>query len=37
MSKRILAVMMALVMIFSCMPVFHAHATEVTPTASGTT
>ena len=36
MSKRILAVMMALVMIFSCMPVF-AHAEEVTPTVSGTT
>ncbi|MBQ7098218.1 MAG: right-handed parallel beta-helix repeat-containing protein, partial [Oscillospiraceae bacterium] len=36
MSKRILAVMMAFVMLFSCMPVF-AHAEEVTPAASGTT
>ena len=36
MSKRILAAMMALVMIFSCMPVFTAHAEEAT-TAGGTT
>ena len=36
MSKRILALMMALVMLFSCMPVF-AHAEEVAPAASGTT
>ena len=36
MTKRILAVMMALVMIFSCMPAF-AHAEEATPAAGGTT
>ena len=36
MTKRILAVMMALVMIFSCMPAF-AHAEEVAPAAGGTT
>ena len=37
MKKRILAVLMALVMIFSCLPVSHTQAAEVTPTASGTT
>ena len=36
MSKRILAVIMALVMIFSCMPAMYASAEEVAP-ASGTT
>ena len=36
MSKRILAVMMALVMVFSCMPAMYAGAEEV-PAASGTT
>ena len=36
MSKRILAVMMALVMLFSCMPAMYAGAEEV-PAASGTT
>ncbi len=36
MSKRILAAVMAFVMIFSCMPGL-AHATEIAPTASGTT
>ena len=37
MIKRILAAMMAFVMIFSCMPLLHAHADDVTPTAGGTT
>ena len=36
MIKRILAVMVAFVMVFSCMPVF-AHAEEAAPAASGTT
>ena len=37
MIKRILAVMMALVMIFSCVPAPQAQATEIAPTAVGTT
>ena len=37
MFKRILAVVMAFVMIFGCMPALSAHAEEVAPTASGTT
>ena len=37
MTKRILAALVAFVMIFSCMPVFNAHATEIAPNASGTT
>ena len=37
MIKRILAAMMAFVLIFSCMPVSHAHAAEISTTASGTT
>jgi len=36
MSKRILAAMMAFVMLFTCMPGF-THAEEAAPTASGTT
>ena len=36
MMRRILAAMVAFVMIFGCIPGF-AHATEVVPTASGTT
>ena len=37
MMKRILAAMMAFVMILSCVPVLQAQATEIAPTASGTT
>ena len=37
MMKRILAAVMAFVMIFSCTPLFRADAVEVAPNASGTT
>ena len=37
MIKRILAAMMAFVLIFSCMPAPHAHAAEASAAASGTT
>ena len=37
MSKRILAAMVAFVMIFSCLPVFQANAEEIAPNVSGTT
>ena len=37
MIKRILAAMVAFVMIFSCLPVFQASAAEIAPNASGTT
>ena len=37
MTKRILAAIVAFVMILGCMPVFHAHATEIAPNVSGTT
>ena len=37
MIKRVLAAMMAFVLIFSCMPVTNAHAADTATTASGTT
>ena len=37
MIKRILAAMVAFVMIFGCVPVLSAHATEAAPRSSGTT